>query len=115
VGACQALFLAPTSRCTRPDIGHADLLECPADAVRIVGAFFRRRSDCTARPAALREIIRLIEDDGWRLVAQRGSHRQYAHPTKPGKVTVAGKPNADVPTGTATNILRQAGLGRSSG
>ncbi len=59
------------------------------------------------------EIIRLIEDDGWRLVAQRGSHRQYEHPTKPGKVTVAGKPNADVPKGTAANILRQAGLQRS--
>jgi len=61
-----------------------------------------------------REIVRLIEDDGWRLVAQRGSHRQYEHPTKPGKVTVAGKPNRDVPAGTAMNILRQAGLRRSS-
>ena len=44
-----------------------------------------------------REIIRLIEDDGWRLVAQRGSHRRYEHPTKPGKVIVAGKPNMEVP------------------
>lgn len=59
-----------------------------------------------------REITRMIEDDGWRLVAQRGSHRQYEHPTKPGKVTVAGKPNVDVPKGTAANILRQAGLQR---
>jgi predicted RNA binding protein YcfA (HicA-like mRNA interferase family) len=59
-----------------------------------------------------REIVRLIEDDGWRLVVQRGSHRQYEHPTKPGKVTVAGKPNLDVPKGTAANILRQAGLRR---
>jgi predicted RNA binding protein YcfA (HicA-like mRNA interferase family) len=59
-----------------------------------------------------RELTRLIEDDGWRIVAQRGSHRQYEHPTKPGKVTVAGKPNADVPKGTAANILRQAGLRR---
>lgn len=54
----------------------------------------------------------MIEDDGWGLVAQRGSHRQYEHPTKPGKVTVAGKPNADVPKGTAANILRQARLQR---
>ena len=61
-----------------------------------------------------REIIRLIEADGWRLVAQRGSHRQYEHPAKPGKVTVAGKPNLDVPVGTAMNILRQAELRRSS-
>jgi len=61
-----------------------------------------------------REIIRVIEEDGWRLVAQRGSHRQFEHPTKPGKVTVAGKPNQDVPVGTAMNILRQAGLRRLS-
>ena len=59
-----------------------------------------------------REIVRLIEADGWRLSAQRGSHRQYEHPTKPGKVTIAGKPNQDVPKGTAANILRQAGLQR---
>lgn len=57
-----------------------------------------------------REIIRLIEDDGWELSRQRGSHRQYAHHTKPGKVTIAGNPNKDVPKGTAANILRQAGL-----
>jgi len=62
-----------------------------------------------------REVIRLLEDDGWQLVAQRGSHKQYEHPSKPGKVTVAGQPNADVPKGTAANILRQAGLRRSSG
>jgi predicted RNA binding protein YcfA (HicA-like mRNA interferase family) len=61
-----------------------------------------------------RDVIRVLEDDGWRLIAQRGSHRQYEHPSKPGKVTVAGKPNDDVPKGTAANILRQAGLRRSS-
>jgi predicted RNA binding protein YcfA (HicA-like mRNA interferase family) len=60
------------------------------------------------------ELIRLLEDDGWRLVAQRGSHQQYEHPSKPGKVTVSGKPGADVPKGTAGNILRQAGLRRPS-
>jgi predicted RNA binding protein YcfA (HicA-like mRNA interferase family) len=59
-----------------------------------------------------RELIRQLEADGWRLVAQRGSHQQYEHPTKAGKVTVAGKPNTDVPKGTAANILRQAGLRR---
>lgn len=58
------------------------------------------------------EIIRLIEADGWHFSAQRGSHRQYEHPTKPGKVTVAGHPNQDVPNGTTANILRQAGLRR---
>ena len=61
-----------------------------------------------------RDIIRLIENDGWRVAARRGSHQQYEHPTKSGKVTVAGKPNVDVPKGTAANILRQAGLRRSS-
>jgi predicted RNA binding protein YcfA (HicA-like mRNA interferase family) len=59
-----------------------------------------------------REIVRLIEQDGWQLSRQRGSHRQYSHPTKPGKVTIAGHPNDDVPKGTAANILRQAGLRR---
>lgn len=61
-----------------------------------------------------RELIRMLEDDGWRLATQRGSHQQYAHPSKSGKVTVAGKPGADVPRGTAANILRQAGLRRPS-
>jgi predicted RNA binding protein YcfA (HicA-like mRNA interferase family) len=59
-----------------------------------------------------RELIRLIEQDGRRLRAQKGSHCQYEHPDKPGNVTVAGKPNLDVPRGTAANILRQAGLRR---
>jgi predicted RNA binding protein YcfA (HicA-like mRNA interferase family) len=59
-----------------------------------------------------REIVLLIEQDGWRLSKQRGSHRQYEHPTKPGKVTIAGHPNQDVPKGTAANILRQARLKR---
>ena len=57
-----------------------------------------------------REIVRLIEADGWQLSRQRGSHRQYKHPTKPGLVTIAGKPSKDVPRGTAANILRQASL-----
>jgi predicted RNA binding protein YcfA (HicA-like mRNA interferase family) len=57
-----------------------------------------------------REIIRLIEEDGWQLSRQRGSRRQYSHPDKSGKVTIAGHPNKDVPKGTAANILRQAGL-----
>jgi predicted RNA binding protein YcfA (HicA-like mRNA interferase family) len=60
-----------------------------------------------------RELIRLLEDDGWELVAQRGSHQQYEHPSKPGKVTVAGKSGADAPKGTAANIHRP-GLRRPS-
>jgi predicted RNA binding protein YcfA (HicA-like mRNA interferase family) len=43
--------------------------------------------------------------------AYRGSlHRQYKHPTKPGTVTVAGKPNLDVPPGTLNSVFKQAGL-----
>jgi predicted RNA binding protein YcfA (HicA-like mRNA interferase family) len=58
----------------------------------------------------VRETIRLIEDDGWYLVATRGSHRQYKHPSKPGRVTIAGKPSDDLAPGTRNSILKQAGL-----
>ncbi len=58
----------------------------------------------------VREAIRLIEDDGWFLVATRGSHRQYKHPTKLGRVTVAGKASDDLAPGTRNSILKQAGL-----
>ena len=58
----------------------------------------------------VRLLIKLIQDDGWFLVRTRGSHRQFKHPTKPGTVTVAGKPSADVHPGTLNSILRQAGL-----
>lgn len=58
----------------------------------------------------VREILRRLADDGWLLVRQRGSHRQFKHPTKPGLVTVAGKPSDDLARGTLNSILRQAGL-----
>ena len=58
----------------------------------------------------VREIIRLIEDDGWFLVATKGSHRQFKHPFKPGRVTVAGKPADDLAPGTLNSILKQSGL-----
>ena len=48
----------------------------------------------------VRDVIRLIEQDGWSFVAQRGSHRQYRHPTKPGRVIVAGKPSDELAPGT---------------
>lgn len=53
-------------------------------------------------------MIRLIEDDGWYLVVTRGSHRQYKHPTKSGRVTIAGHPNDDLAPGTLNSILKQA-------
>jgi len=58
----------------------------------------------------VREVIRLIEQDGWFLVATQGSHRQYKHLTKPGRVTVAGKPSDDMAPGTLNSVLKQAGL-----
>ncbi|MEQ1543425.1 type II toxin-antitoxin system HicA family toxin [Methyloglobulus sp.] len=56
------------------------------------------------------ELLGILEQDGWFLVRQRGSHRQFHHTTKSGTVTVAGKPSIDVPRGTLNNILKQAGL-----
>lgn len=61
-------------------------------------------------PIKVRDIIKMIEADGWTLVAVRGSHRQYKHDEKPGRVTIAGKLSADLPPGTERSILKQAGL-----
>jgi predicted RNA binding protein YcfA (HicA-like mRNA interferase family) len=58
----------------------------------------------------VRDAIRMIEHGGWSLVATRGSHRQYKHPTKPGRVTIAGKPSDDLAPGTRNSIIKQAGL-----
>ena len=55
-------------------------------------------------------MLNLIRDDGWILVVTRGSHRQFKHLTRPGRVTVAGKPSDDIPPGTLGSILKQAGL-----
>ena len=58
------------------------------------------------------EILRKLNEDGWVLVATRGSHRQYRHPSKAGRVTVAGKPGDDLAAGTLNSILKQSGLKR---
>lgn len=58
----------------------------------------------------VRDLIRTLEQDGWYLVKTRGSHRQFKHSTKKGKVTVAGKPSVEVPPGTLNAVLKQAGL-----
>lgn len=63
-------------------------------------------------PLKIVEMIQLLERDGWRLQRQRGSHRQFVHPDKPGKVTIAGKPSDTLPPGTERSILKQAGLKR---
>jgi predicted RNA binding protein YcfA (HicA-like mRNA interferase family) len=56
-----------------------------------------------------KELITLIENDGWYSVGQGGSHCHFKHPTKVGKVTVP-KHNKDIKKGTAHSILKQAGL-----
>jgi predicted RNA binding protein YcfA (HicA-like mRNA interferase family) len=58
----------------------------------------------------IRIVLRMLADDGWVLAAVRGSHRQFVHPTKPGRVTVAGKDSDDLAPGTFNSILKQAGL-----
>lgn len=58
----------------------------------------------------VRELIRLIESDGWMLVRTKGSHRQFQHPTKLGTVTIAGNPGVEVPAGTLNSVLKQTGL-----
>lgn len=58
----------------------------------------------------VREVIKQLEADGWVQERQRGSHRIFRHPSKPGTVTVAGKPSVEVPRGTLGSICRQAGL-----
>lgn len=58
----------------------------------------------------IRDIIKLIEQDGWTLARQKGSHRQYRHPGKKGLVTIAGHPGDDLGPGTLRSVLRQAQL-----
>jgi len=56
------------------------------------------------------QVLRMLHADGWFLVATKGSHRQFKHPSKPGRATVAGKPSDDLAPGTINSILKQAGL-----
>lgn len=58
----------------------------------------------------VRDVIKMIEADGWYLVATKGSHRQFKHPTKVGRVTIAGHPGDDLASGTLNSILKQAQL-----
>ncbi|MDE2991414.1 MAG: type II toxin-antitoxin system HicA family toxin [Chloroflexota bacterium] len=60
----------------------------------------------------VRDAIRMVERDGWLHVATRGSHRQFRHPVKPGKVTIPGKPSDDVGQKVWASIMKQAGIAR---
>lgn len=55
------------------------------------------------------DVIKALEQDGWRQVAKKGSHIQLKHPAKPGRVTVP-HPKKDLPIGTLKSIEKQAGL-----
>ena len=58
----------------------------------------------------VRDVIDQLNTAGWTLVATRGSHRQFKHPDRPGRVTVAGKPSEDLATGTLKSIAKQSGV-----
>jgi len=58
----------------------------------------------------VRDVIKRLEAEGWFLSRQRGIHRQFKHPKKPGLVTIAGKPNTDLAPGTLNSIFKQAGM-----
>ena len=60
----------------------------------------------------VREVIRLLESEGWYLVVTEGGHRQFKHPKKPGRVTVSGHLGDEMPKGTLASVMRQAGLKR---
>jgi len=55
------------------------------------------------------EVLERLKRDGWHLVATKGNHRQYKHDTRPGRVTVPGKPSDDLAPGTVNSIFKQAG------
>lgn len=58
----------------------------------------------------VRDIVRVLEANGWRLARTRGSHHHYKHPTSSGLVTVPGRGGDDLAAGTVNSILKQAGL-----
>lgn len=65
--------------------------------------------DSYSQIVKVRQVIKILELDGWRFDRQIGSHRQFRHPDHPGTVTVAGKASDEVPRGTLASIWRQAG------
>lgn len=105
------LYRGLTSRCAR--LFQWDVFRCVEVSTLVPAAdslsvkHFGRKCD-SFRRVKVRELIALIEADGWLQVRQKGSHRH--HQSKPGTVTVSGKPSVDVPAGTLNSALKQAGL-----
>jgi len=58
----------------------------------------------------VKELIKILKEDGWYKTRQRGSHRQFRYPVKSGTVTISGTPNVDMPPGTVNNALKRARL-----
>lgn len=67
-------------------------------------------AEVSSFPVKVREVIQLLEDDGWQLIRTKGRHRQFRRTAKLGTVSVAGKESIGVPPGTLNSILKQAGL-----
>ena len=78
--------------------------------IRSTATTCRQVRPCYSANAKVSEILRALQSDGWFLVATRGSHRQFKHASKPGRVTVPGKPSDDLAPGTLNSIVKQAGL-----
>lgn len=83
-------------------------------ARRVMLALGVRFSPCesSAIPDGMKvsEVLKLLRKDGWSEVPSRGGHRQFKHPTKPGRITVSGKLSDDLPPGTLGSIPNQASL-----
>ncbi len=63
----------------------------------------------------VRDVLKMIEDDGWYIVVTKGDHRQYKHRIKPGRVTIAGRLGDDLAAGTLNSILKQSQLKKERG
>ncbi len=93
---------------------------CTASSSQKTGEFRRGKGDvtffgkrvafCYSSEMKISDILTILRTDGWFIVATRGSHRQFKHPVKSGRVTVAGKPSDDLAPGTLNSILKQAEL-----
>jgi predicted RNA binding protein YcfA (HicA-like mRNA interferase family) len=57
-----------------------------------------------------RDFVKMLRENDWQIKSQQGSHQHWVHATRPGKVTVAGHPNDDIPPGTLKSMMKQAGL-----
>ena len=90
----------------RPGSNIASSTSCPSAP----SSLLRHSPSVACLGVKVREVIRILEHEGWQQVRQKGSHRQFQHPERPGVGTVAGAPADEVPKGTLASIWRQAQL-----